>query len=52
MLTASLGNIADFCLLSGQAHNLRGVPELIEALGAGHLLAGRACDADWLRKTL
>lgn len=44
--------MADFCLLPGQAHDLRGVPELIDGLGAGHLLADRAFDADWLRQTL
>lgn len=44
--------MADFCLLPGQAHDLRGVPDLIEGLGAGHLLADRAFDADWLREAL
>jgi transposase len=38
--------------LPGQAHDLRGVPELIEDLAADHLLADRAFDADWLRSAL
>lgn len=52
VLADALGNITDFCLLPGQAHDLRGVAELIEGLGAAYLLADRAFDADWLRKTL
>ena len=51
-LTDALGNVADFCLLPGQAHDLRGVPELIEGLRADYMLADRAFDADWLRKSL
>ena len=51
-LTAALGYIADFCLLPGQAHDLRGVPELIKGLHADHMLADHAFDADWLRKSL
>ena len=51
-LTDALGNLADFCLLPGQAHDLRGVPDLIDGLQADQLLADRAFDADWLRLTL
>lgn len=51
-LTDALGNLADFCLLPGQAHDLRGVPELLERMEAGHMLADRAFDADWLREAL
>lgn len=51
-LTDALGNMVDFCLLPGQAHDLRGVPELIEGLRADYMLADRAFDADWLRKSL
>jgi len=51
-LTDALVNRADFCLLPGQAHDLRAVPERIEGLGAGYMLANRAFDADWLRKAL
>ena len=51
-LTDALGNMADFCLLPRQAHELRGVPELIKGLHVDHMLADRAFDADWLRKSL
>ncbi|WP_245831676.1 transposase [Salibaculum halophilum] len=51
-LTDVLGNLADFRLLPGQAHDLRAVPELIEELAADHLLADRAFEADWLRANL
>ena len=51
-LTDALGNLVDFQLLPGQAHDLRGVPELISGLKADHLLADRAFDADWLRQVL
>ena len=51
-LTDALGNMADFCLLPGQAHDLRGVPELIKGLHADHMLADRAFDAAWLWKSL
>ncbi len=51
-LTDALGNLADFQLLPGQAHDLRGVPDLLDGLSAGHMLADRAFDADWLREAL
>lgn len=51
-LTHALGNLFDFRLLPGQAHDLRGEPELIDTLAADHLLADRAFDADWLRTAL
>jgi transposase len=51
-LTDSLGNLVDFRLMPGQAHDLRAVPDLIESLCADHLLADRAFDADWLRSAL
>ena len=51
-MTDALGNLVDFRLLPGQAHDLRGVPELIKELAADHLLADRAFDADWLRDAL
>ncbi|SFU96338.1 Transposase [Aliiroseovarius crassostreae] len=51
-MTDALGNLADFCLLPGQAHDLRGVPDLLNGLDAGHMLADRAFDADWLRHAL
>ena len=48
-LTDALENLVDFRLLPGQAHDLRGTAALIRGLSAGHLLADRALDADWLR---
>lgn len=47
-MTDALGNPVDFRLLPGQAHDLRGVPDLIADLAVAHLLAGLAFDADWL----
>ena len=44
-LMNALGNMADFCLLPGQAHDLRGVPELIKGLHADHMLTDQAFDA-------
>ena len=51
-LTDALGNLIDFRLLPGQAHDLRGTAELIDGLSRGHLLADRAFDANWLRQVL
>jgi len=51
-LTDALGNLVDFCLMPGQAHDLRETRALLQGLSAGHLLADRAFDADWLRKDL
>jgi transposase len=51
-LTDALGNLIDFRLLPGQAHDLRATAALIEGLGCGWLLADRAFDADWLREAL
>ena len=41
-LTDALGNLIDFRLLPGQAHDLRATAALIEGLGCGRLLADRA----------
>ena len=49
VLTDALGNLVDFCLMPGQAHDLRETDTLIRDLSAGHFLADRAFDADWLR---
>ena len=38
--------------MPGQAHDLRKTDALIRNLSAGHLLADRAFDADWLRNDL
>ena len=51
-LTDALGNLIDFRLLPGQAHDLRGTAALIERLSGGKLLADRAFDANWLREAL
>lgn len=51
-LTDALGNLIDFRLLPGQAHDLRGTAVLIEGLTCGQLLADRAFDANWLRDAL
>ena len=51
-LTDALGNLIDFRLLPGQAHDLRDTAVLIQGLNCGHLLADRAFDANWLRDML
>ena len=51
-MTDALGNLVDFCLMPGQAHDLRETAALIRDLSAGHFLADRAFDADWLRNDL
>jgi transposase len=38
--------------MPGQAHDLRETRSLLKGLFAGHLLADRAFDADWLRNDL
>ena len=51
-LADALGNLTDFRLLPGQAHDLRGTAALIERLTCGQFLADRAFDANWLREAL
>ena len=51
-LADAVGNLTDFRLLPGQAHDLRGTGALIDGLMCGQLLADRAFDADWLREAL
>ena len=51
-LADALGNLIDFRLLPGQAHDLRGTAALIEGLTCGQFLADRAFDANWLRDAL
>lgn len=51
-LADALGNLIDFRLLPGQAHDLRGTATLLEGLACGQFLADRAFDADWLRDAL
>jgi transposase len=51
-LTDAFGNLIDFQLLPGQAHDLRGTAALIKRLTCGKLLADRAFDANWVRVAL
>jgi len=51
-LTDALGNLVDFRLMPGQAHDLRETALLIEDLKCGAFLGDRAFDADWLRRML
>lgn len=50
--TVAIVNLADFCLLPGQAHDLWGASEFLEGLEVGHILADRGFDADWQREAL
>jgi len=51
-LTDALGNLVRFKLLPGQRSEITGVPELIERLTFGALLADKAFDANTLRAEL
>jgi transposase len=51
-LADALGNLVDFRLLPGQAHDLRGTAALLKGLTCGQLLADRAFDANWVRDAL
>jgi transposase len=51
-LVDAFGNLIDFRLLPGQAHDLRGTAALLEGLTCGQFLADRAFDADWVREAL
>ena len=51
-LADALGNLIDFGLLPGQAHDLRGTATLLEGLSCGQFLADRAFDANWVRDAL
>ena len=51
-LADALGNLIDFRLLPGHAHDLRGTAALIDELTCGQFLADRAFDANWLREAL
>ncbi len=44
----ALGCLVRFVILPGQAHDLAGVPELVDDLRYGALIGDRAFDADWL----
>jgi len=47
-LVDALGNLVRFVMLPGQAHDLKGVPPLIDGLDFDALLADKAFDANWL----
>ena len=51
-LADALGNLIDFRLLPGHAHDLRGTAAPIKGLTCGQCLADRAFDANWLRDAL
>ena len=51
-LTDALGNLVRFKLLPGQRSEIVGVPELIDGLTFGAMLADKAFDADTLRDEL
>ena len=51
-LADALGNLIDFHLLPGQAHDLRGTAVLLEGISCGQFLADRAFDANWVREAL
>ncbi len=44
----ALGCLVRFVILPGQAHDLVGVPALLEDLSFGALIGDKAFDADWL----
>jgi transposase len=51
-LVDALGNLIDFRLVPGHAHDLRGTAALIDGVSCGQFLADRAFDANWLRDAL
>ena len=44
----ALGFLVRFMILPGQAHDLAGVPDLLEGLPFGALIGDKAFDAKWL----
>ncbi len=48
----ALGYLVRFRILPGQAHDLQGVPELLDGLEFGAFVGDRAFDADWLLEDL
>ncbi len=51
-LVDALGNLVQFLLLPGQAHDIKGVAPLIKNVSFGALLADKAFDANWLLEEL
>ncbi len=48
----ALGYLVRFRILPGQAHDLKGVPGLLDGLAFGAFVGDRAFDADWLLEDL
>jgi len=46
------GSLVRFRILPGQAHDLKGVPGLLDGLAFGAFVGDRAFDADWLLEDL
>ena len=44
----ALGHLARFTILPGQAHDLAGLPDLLEGLPFRALIGDKAFDAEWL----
>ena len=44
----ALGYLVRFVVLPGKAHDLTGVPDLLEGLPFGDLVGDKAFDAEWL----
>lgn len=51
-LTDALGNLVRFKFLPGQRSEIVGVPDLIDGIAFGAMLADKAFDADHLREAL
>ena len=51
-LTDAIGNLIDFRLMPGQAHDLMKTRELLDGVCCQNLLADKAFDANWLREIL
>lgn len=47
-LVVALGNLANFVLLPGHAHDIKGVKPLIDGVAFDAVLVDKAFDADWL----
>ena len=47
-LVNAFGDLADFVLLPGQAHDMKEIEPLIQNVSFEALLAEKAFDADWL----
>ena len=51
-VTDALGCLVRFKILPGQAHDLTGLPDLLEGLPFRALICDKAFDADWLLETV